>query len=209
MNVRHGFAALLLAAVVAAPVDVAADPPAQATIYVGSDVPVSEGGPSVAIAAYSWSTGSKTSLSLYAGPHWNFFSDRLGFELKAGAYADAVAQPVLNAELMWEDGNLELDWFNDVYWPAGAYSWLSGKYWFGPLFVGAMADSTIERSNFELNAGPMFGAGRSSFDVGVAPLYSNLEGFVLRVLINVEFADQGDKKAKSPAKELSAARDSE
>lgn len=214
VNARHCLARsapLLLLSALASTVGLAAQPPAQALIYVGSSVPVGETGPSVTISAYSWATGHARSLSLYAGPHWDFLADRLGFEIKAGVYAGNLtstadlAQPALNAEVMWQEGNLQLDWFNDVYWPAGAYSWLSGKYWFGPVFIGAMADSTIERHNFEVNAGPVFGAGRSSFDVGVAPLYSNQQGFVLRILVDVELADKEAEKPKNATKDKLAA----
>lgn len=178
---------LLLAAVLAClAIPAQAEVPAQAIVYVGTSLPVRTGGPTVSIAAYGWSTARTSSLSLYAGPCWAFLGDRLEVEVKVGAYVDSGAVPVLNLELTWEDGPLQLDWFTDVFWPAGAYTWLAGRWGFGPLYAGALADATLQRrGDDEFAAGPMFGVGSKALALGVAPMWSSESDFTLRFLIDL------------------------
>ncbi len=163
-----------------------AEIPAQTILYVGHAAPIRAGGPKLAIAAYVGSAARARSLSLYAGPNWAFLGDRLGVEVKLGAYVDSEATPVLNMEFTWEEGPLLLDWFTDVYPPAGTYTWLSGKWAFGPVFAGALADGTWQRDGGnEFSAGPLVGAGSKAMAVAVAPLWSSETDFTLRFLIDL------------------------
>ncbi len=196
---------VVITGICALPHSATALPPAQTILYVGTEAPLIEGGPSLAVAVYGWAIGKSKQLGIYAGPSWKFFEEKLNVQVKAGAYIDDSATPLINTELYWEDGNCNLDWFNDIYYPGGVYSWLSGQYWYKGLFFGAMADLQKDSAGTLLNVGPMLGVGHKKLNVGVAPIYikssptGDTDGFGLRVLVNMEF--KADSATDEPAAE--------
>lgn len=171
---------------VAAPAQ--AMPPAQSVVYVGTEVPQEGGWPKLSLGGYLWQAAGSSEISAYIGPRWDFLGDRLGLELKVGGYAAEQFKPVVNVELLWDDGPLSLGYFGDFYWPTGHYSWLDGTYEVGPLMIGAMADLTWQQNPrvFEAAAGPLIGAGHKGFDVSVATTWDLKGDLTVRVFLNLQ-----------------------
>lgn len=191
--VRRFLLLLGLTQVIAAPAY--ALPPAQSVVYVGTEVPKSDGWPTLTLAGYLWQAPGTTEISAYAGPRWDFLGERLGVEVKLGGYAAERFRPVVNLEVLWEDGPLSLGYFGDVSWPGGHYSWLDGSYKVGPLSVGAMADLTWERSPhvFQAAAGPVIGAGVAGFDVAVAPTWDLHGDLTVRLFLSLQLNELAAK----------------
>jgi len=181
-------------------------PPAQTVLYAGTDARLTES-TGLNINVYSWAIGADKAIGIYAGPSWTALDDKLSIYLRLGGYVNDIATPLINFELCYEDGDLELDLFNDVYSrlddtaPVGVYSWLTAYYWHKGLYFGAMADVSKDKSAFQLNAGPAIGIGNKTFNLAFVPIYSvndpkdeARDGLGVRVLVNFEFkADEDDK----------------
>ena len=182
-----------LAVAVAAPVQ--AMPPAQSVVYVGTEVPKEEGWPKLSLAGYLWQAPGTREISAYVGPRWDFLEDRLGLEIKVGGYAADEFKPVVNVEVLWEDGPLSLGYFGDFSWPTAHYSWLDGTYAFGPLSLGAMADLTWQHSPrvLEAAAGPLIGAGHKGFDVALAPTWDLKGNLTVRVFLSLQLNELAAK----------------
>lgn len=201
--------ALLAGALVAISAPARALPPAQTILYVGTDAPLTDS-TNLSVAVYGWAIGKSRQLGVYAGPSWDFMDDRLNVSVRGGAYVDDRASPLLNCELYWEDGNYNLDLFNDFYYAGGdhgggmvgVYSWLSGQYWYKGVYFGAMADMTKDKAYFQLNAGPVIGIGNKKLAVGVSPIFiknspkDETDGFGVRFLVDMEFEHEEDKPCK-------------
>ena len=182
-------------------------PPAQTIFFAGTDAPLMDDGPTLAVAVYGWALGADKALGLYVGPSFSFMDDKLAVQVKAGAYVADEATPLLNLELYYENGNFEADWFNDFYYdangPVGVYSWLSAQYWHKSLTFGAMADVTKDSGRFQLNAGPMIGFGTKQLNIAVVPVYIKTDpsepsdGMGVRVLVNIEFAAAEEEEERT------------
>ena len=198
--------ALLALACLPASLPAAALPPSQTMVYVGTEIPLAPD-TKLGVMVFGWALGKSKQLGLYTGPSWYFLDEKLNFSLKAGAYVDDTTYPLLNAELLWEDGDYQIDWFNDMYYLGnghpGLYSWLSGQYTWKSVYVGAMVDVMKDFEIFQMNVGPVVGFGNDKLNVGVAPVYSRSipgdasDGFGVRFLINIEFAGEEATKGDS------------
>ena len=194
-----------VAGVASLPATAHALPPAQTILSLSTEAPLTES-TTLSVAVYGWAVGRDKALGVYAGPGWSFLDDKLSVYLRGGGYISDLATPLINFELYYENGNYNLDLFNDFFYlgesgnPGGVYSWLSGQYWWKGLYFGAMADMTKDKASFQLNAGPVIGFGNKKLSLGLAPIYSindpkdaDRDGLGVRVLVDVEFEADEDK----------------
>ncbi len=196
-------AGLCLAALAAASAPAMALPPAQTMLYAGTEAPLLESGPPLAVAVYGWAIGADKALGVYAGPSFRLMDDQLSVQVKAGAYVADQFTPLVNLELYYSKGAFEVDWFNDFYYdreaPLGAYSWLSGQYWWRGMYFGALVDATKDSAVFQFNAGPVIGFGNKKLALGISPVYirnprEGTSDFGVRVLVDIEFAADEEPK---------------
>ncbi|MBM4342691.1 MAG: hypothetical protein FJ100_04880 [Deltaproteobacteria bacterium] len=201
-------AAALLGLGAATAVQVHGLPRAQTLIYAGTEAALAEGGPPIAVAVYGWAIGADKSLGAYVGPSFRLLDGDLALLVKAGAYVAAELAPLVNLELYYAKGEFEADWFNDIYYDrgamVGAYSWLSGQYWWRGMYLGALADVTRDGSTFQFNAGPLIGFGSKRLSLGVAPVYSRdlwagRSEWAVRVMVGVDFAGDTESGAAATA----------
>lgn len=186
-RIRHGLTAVT-AGLTAAWGPARAEVPVQSVIYAGAATPASPRGPGLALAAYHWRTPLVADLSVYAGPRWGFLGDRLGVELKAGAYTSSAFRPVLNLELDWRDGPLLLEYFAEVYGNGEHYHWVDARHGVGALWAGVVGDLTWDPRTAQWTGGlgPELGVGVGGLELLVAPTW-DLEGaFTMRVFLNLE-----------------------
>jgi hypothetical protein len=167
---------------------VRAEVPVQTVVYVGTSRPATARGPGLALAAYHWRTPDVADLSVYAGPSWDFLGQRLGLELKAGAYTFAAFRPVLNLEVSWDDGPLLLDYFGEVYGNGEHYHWVDARYALGALWAGLVGDLTWDpkTARWTGGLGPEFGVGHGGLELLVAPTWDLDGAFSVRLFLNVE-----------------------
>jgi hypothetical protein len=152
----------------------AGDVPAQMVVFLGNQQKVLKGGPQLSLFAFFYGRTDVSLLGVYAGPRWTFGA--LGVEFKTGVYGGTnySARPILNNQIDVTKKHLSIAWFTDLYPPDEAYSYLSTFLVFGPIYIGGVADVTVDWSHApytKYQEGPALGAGTKTIYLGVAYLF--------------------------------------
>jgi hypothetical protein len=163
--------------------------PAQIAVFLNSTQKVLDSGPQLSLFGFFYSRPGVDVLGVYAGPRWTFGS--VGVEFKTGVYGGGDNYPVkaiLNNQLDLTLKHLSLTSFTDWYPPTQMYTYLSGFFVYGPLYVGAVSDLTRDWSSLPfttIQGGPSVGLGTKGLYLGVAYIFRNDDTQAVRMTVGI------------------------
>jgi hypothetical protein len=163
--------------------------PTETIVFLNSEQKVLEKAPNLSLFGFFFSRNAQSVLGVYAGPRWKLGD--FGVEGKLGVYGGDgfPAKAIFNTQVDYALEHLSVTSFTDWYPPDQVYSYLSTFLVFGPLYVGGVADVTIDwsgtRTTKTMSKGPSVGLGTKNLYLGTSYILRSDRSESLRMTVGI------------------------